>query len=67
MADFQEVSYNSPVEGELTNNQTDESEVDDGLSTIDEPVRETIVSSSRHVCILCARVLIENIAIAVIV
>ena len=45
MADFQEVSYNSPIEGEISENAGNAHEEDgEELTTLDEPVKDTVVS-----------------------
>ena len=47
MAEFQEVSYNLSLEGDMLDNinaQEDDNDEDDALSTLDEPVKDTFVS-----------------------
>ena len=46
MADFQDVSYSSPLEGNIVDSLTQEEDDEDELSTIDEPVKVTFVSNN---------------------
>ena len=46
MTEFQEVSYNAPLEGDIADTlQAAEEDDGDELSTLDEPVKDTFVSS----------------------
>nr|CAB3267828.1 protein YIPF6-like [Phallusia mammillata] len=47
MADFQDVSYSVPVEGEIAQPQVPEEEDDDELSTLDEPVKDTFIRDMK--------------------
>lgn len=44
MSDFQEVTYENSLEGDIAAPIQQSVEEDDGLSTLDEPVRVTFVS-----------------------
>ncbi|CAK8683636.1 protein YIPF6-like [Clavelina lepadiformis] len=50
MADFQEVSYNSPIEGEISENAGNAHEEDgEELTTLDEPVKDTVLRDLKAV------------------
>ena len=47
MADFQDVNYSSPLEGDMMDNLNQQEDIDDDeLSTLDEPVKDTFVSDA---------------------